>query len=154
MPGSTKPSTFDTAEVNTDVGSGVIDTWPCTWPGEGAAWTAAGASAVTTAVSAVATAVSAVATAVSAVATAVSAVATIAAVHLGFRTHVRIIDVLDGVCAGYPAHWASCLADRTAPASSGCLTGGGEPAGPPVRLGSPPGGRVRVHAQPLVKFHH
>jgi hypothetical protein len=62
MPASTKPSIFDTAEVNTDAGSGVIDTWLCTWPGEGAAWTAAGASAVTTAV---------------------SAVATIAAVHLG-----------------------------------------------------------------------
>jgi hypothetical protein len=34
------------------------------------------------------------------------------------------------------------------------LTGGGEPAGPPVRLGSPPGGRVRVHAQPLAGFPH
>jgi hypothetical protein len=65
------------------------------------------------------------------------------------RTHVRVIDVLDGVCAGYAARSASCLADRAAPASSGCLTGGGEPAGPPVRLGSPPGGRARVHAQPL-----
>jgi len=27
----------------------------------------------------------------------------------------------DGVCAGYAARSASCLADRAAPASSGCL---------------------------------